>query len=106
MKLPAGVTSVTLSYWRFLDSVDSTTAAKDSFSAGLETDKGIEIVTPQRFTNASVGRGSWVQQSLSLPNAADYAGQSLWLSFKGRTDGSGPTSLYLDDIQLIVCAAQ
>ena len=106
VKLPAGVTSVTLSYWRFLDSVDSTTAAKDSFSAGLETDKGIEIVTPQRFTNASAGRGSWVQQSLSLPNAADYAGQSLWLSFKGRTDGSGPTSLYLDDIQLIVCAAQ
>jgi len=104
VKLPAGVTSVTLTYWRFIDSTDSTTAANDTFSAGLETDKGIEIVTPQRFSNASAGRGSWVQQTLTLPNAAAYSGQSLWISFKGRTSASAPTSLYIDDVQLTTCA--
>ena len=106
VKLPAGVTSVTLAYWHFIDSSDSTTGAKDTFSVGIETDKGIEISTPHRFSNASSGRGSWVQQSLVLPNATNYSGQSLWLSFKGRTDGSAPTSLYVDDIQLIVCVLQ
>lgn len=104
VKLPSGVTSVTLTYWRFIDSADSTTAANDTFSVGLETDKGIEIVTPQRISNASAGRGSWVQQTLTLPNAAAYSGQSLWISFKGRTSASAPTSLYLDDVQLITCA--
>jgi hypothetical protein len=104
--LPAGVTSVTLSYWRFLDTTEtSTTKAYDIFSAGLETEKGIEIVTPQRIDNTSSGRGQWVKSTLSLSNPAAYSSQRLWVSFKGRTDSNLPSSLYLDDVQLTVCAS-
>ena len=103
--LPGGVTSVTLVYWRFLDTTEtSTTKVYDSFSAGLETEKGIQIVTPQQINNTSAGRGQWVKSTLALPNPAAYSRQRLWVTFKGRTDSNLPSSLYVDDVQLTVCA--
>jgi hypothetical protein len=105
VQLPAGVTSVTLVYWRFLDTTEtSTTKAYDIFTAGLETEKGIQIVTPQRIDNTSAGRGQWVKSTLTLSNPAAYSSQRLWVSFKGRTDNNLPSSLYIDDVQLTVCA--
>ncbi|HEY3342866.1 MAG TPA: hypothetical protein VGK81_12645 [Anaerolineae bacterium] len=105
VQLPAGVTSVTLTYWRFLDTTEtSTTKAYDIFSAGLETEKGIQIVTPQRIDNTSAGRGQWVKSTLTLADPAAYSSQRLWVTFKGRTDNNLPSSLYVDDVQLTVCA--
>lgn len=105
VQLPAGVTSVTFVYWRFLDTTEtSTTKAYDIFNAGLETEKGIQIVTPQRIDNTSAGRGQWVKSTLTLANPAGYSSQRLWVSFKGRTDSNLPSSLYIDDVQLTVCA--
>jgi hypothetical protein len=107
VQLPANVTSVTLTYWRYLDTAEtSRTKAYDKFSAGLETQQGIQIVTPQRIDNTSAGRGAWVKGTLVLPNAAAYSGQRLWVTFKGTTDSNLPSSLYVDDVQLIVCNAQ
>jgi hypothetical protein len=107
VQLPAGVTDVTLIYWRYLDTSEtSTTRAYDIFKVGLETQKGIQIVQPLQVDNTSDGRGAWVQRSLALPNASAYAGQRLWVTFKATTDGSLPSSLYIDDAQLIVCAAK
>jgi murein DD-endopeptidase MepM/ murein hydrolase activator NlpD len=102
--LPANVQSVQLRYWRYLETAEtSTTRVYDRFTIGLETDKGIQLVTPQQIDNTSGGRGAWVQQTLDLPNAAAYSGQRLWVSFKATTDGNGPSSLYVDDVELIVC---
>jgi hypothetical protein len=104
VQLPARVTSVTLSYWRYLDTAEtSRTKANDVFTAGIETEQGIQSVQPQRIDNTSTGRGAWVKSSIVLPKAASYSGQRLWVSFKGTTDGKLPTSLYVDDVQLIVC---
>jgi hypothetical protein len=105
--LPPQVTSVQLRYWRYLETAETDrTRALDRFTAGLETEKGIQIVTPHQIDNTSSGRNSWVQQTLDLPNAATYSGQRLWASFKATTNGSLPSSLYLDDVELIVCTAQ
>ena len=107
VQLPAGVTDVTLTYWRYLDTAEtSTTRRYDIFTVGLETQQGIQIMQPLQIDNTSDGRGAWVQRSLALPNASAYAGQRLWVSFKATTDGSLPSSLYIDDVQLVVCAAQ
>lgn len=107
VQLPAGVASVTLNYWRYLATTEtSRTRAYDIFTAGLETEQGIQIVSPHRIDNTSSGRSAWVQGSIALPNAPAYSGQRLWVSFKGRTDSTLPSSLYVDDVQLIVCAAQ
>jgi murein DD-endopeptidase MepM/ murein hydrolase activator NlpD len=106
-QLPANVTSATLTYWRYLDTQEaSTTAALDTFRIGIETDKGIEVMPPQQLDNRSAGRGQWVQETLTVPNATALSNQKVWLSFKARLDGGRPTALYIDDAALTVCAAR
>lgn len=105
VQLPANVTSVQLRYWRYLETAEtSRTVVYDRFTVGLETEKGVQIGTPQQIDNTSSGRGTWVQQTLELSNAANYRGQPIWVSFKATTDGNQPSSLYVDDVELIVCS--
>ena len=105
VQLPAGVTDVTLAFWRYLDTQEiSTATAYDIFTVALETDKGVQIVAPRQIDNRSPGRRQWVRETISLPNASRYSGQKIWVSFKGRLDGSRPSALYLDDVELNVCA--
>jgi len=107
VQLPTNVTSVTLTYWRYLDTQEaSTTAALDVFKIGLETEKGIEIAKPQQIDNRSAGRGQWVQETYSVANANAWSGQKLWVTFKGQLDGARPSALYVDDAELSVCAAK
>ncbi|MCB0111746.1 MAG: hypothetical protein KDE53_37740, partial [Caldilineaceae bacterium] len=104
VQLPGNVQSVQLRYWRYLETAETDRArVYDRFTAGLETDKGVQIVTPQQIDNTSSGRSTWVQQTLELPNAPDYSGQTIWVSFKATTDGNQPSSLYVDDVELVVC---
>jgi hypothetical protein len=44
-----------------------------------------------------------VQQRFDLPDAGKYSGQKLWATFKATTNGSSPSSLYVDDVEIIVC---
>ena len=106
-QLPANVTSATLTYWRFLDTREtSTSTAFDVFRVGIETDKGIEVMAPQQIDNRSAGRVQWIQETLIVPNASALSNQRVWLSFKGRLDGNLPSALYIDDAALNVCAAR
>ncbi|MEZ4679841.1 MAG: peptidoglycan DD-metalloendopeptidase family protein [Caldilineaceae bacterium] len=105
VSLPANLQSVQLRYWRYLETAETDrTRVYDRFTAGLETDKGVQIVTPQQIDNTSSGRSTWIQQTLDLPNAPDYSGQTIWVSFKATTDGNQPSSLYVDDVELVVCS--
>jgi len=104
VQLPAGVTDVTLTFWRYLDTQEiSTATAYDIFTIALETDKGVQIVAPRQIDNRSSGRGEWAREEISLPNAVRYSGRKVWVSFKGQLDGSRPSALYLDDVALDVC---
>jgi hypothetical protein len=103
--VPANTISATLSFWRYLDTSEtSTSVAYDVFRYGIETDRGIELVAPRRIDNTSAGRGRWVQESIVLADASALAGKGVWITFKGTTDGNQPSSLYLDDVALSVCA--
>jgi murein DD-endopeptidase MepM/ murein hydrolase activator NlpD len=107
VQLPTNVTSVTLTYWRYLDTQEaSTTTALDIFKIGLETEKGIEIAKPQQIDNRSAGRGQWVQESYVVANANAWSSQKLWVTFKGQLDGARPSALYVDDAELSVCAVR
>ena len=106
-QMPANVTSATLTYWRFLNTTEtSTTTVFDVFRIGLETEKGIEVMPPQQIDNRSAGRGQWVQETVSVPNAGTLSNQKVWVSFKGRLDGNLPSALYVDDVVLNVCAGR
>jgi hypothetical protein len=105
VQLPPSAVTVTLTFWRYLDTTEtSRTTAYDRFTAGLETERGIQIMPPRQIDNTSAGRGAWVQETLSLPGASAYAGQRLWVSFKGTTDSNLPSSLYVDDVQVLACS--
>ncbi|MCX6048034.1 MAG: M23 family metallopeptidase, partial [Chloroflexi bacterium] len=107
IQLPPRVTSVQVRFWRYLETAETDRAkVYDVFTAGLETEKGIQIVTPLQIDNTSTGRNIWSQQTLDLPNAANYANQKLWVSFKATTDSNLPSSLYVDDVEINVCVAQ
>lgn len=107
VELPKRTTSVMLTYWRYLDvPKPGSTNLADTFSAGVETEQGIQIVPPQQIDAGSASRGAWVQSKLVLPNAAAYSGKRIWVSFKGHTGARYPATLYVDDVQLKVCAAQ
>lgn len=104
VQLPAQVTSVQLRYWRYLVTAETDRAnIYDRFTVGIETEKGIQLATPQQIDNTSAGRNTWVQQTFELPNAATYSGQKLWVSFKATTNSSRPSSLYVDDVEIVVC---
>lgn len=104
VQLPPAVISMTLTYWRYLDTTETSVAmVYDRFLVGLETEQGVEITTPQQIDNTSAGRNTWAQQTLVVPNAAQYSNQRVWVSFKAHTDGSYPSSLFVDDVQLTVC---
>ena len=105
--LPPSVASITLTYWRYIDSTEtSTTVAYDKFEAGVETARGIQVVPPQKFDNRDTRRSQWVQETLSVPNAAALSGQSVWVTFRGQLDGNQPSSFLVDDIQLNVCSTR
>ncbi|HEY3290744.1 MAG TPA: hypothetical protein VGK87_11505 [Anaerolineae bacterium] len=105
VQMPAGVVSATLTYWRYLDTTEtSLTTVYDLFTAGIETEQGIQIAVPQQIDNTSAGRATWVQGRIDLPNAVNWSGRRLWLSFKAATDSNLPSSLYIDDVSFVVCA--
>ncbi len=105
VRLPANVTSASLSYWRYLDTRETTTTtAFDRFEVGLESDKGIQLLPPQKFDNKDAKRGQWVQETLSLSNPSAYSGQSVWVTVKGNLDNTNPSSFLVDDVELTVCA--
>ena len=103
--LPPSVSSITLVYWRYLDSSEAiTSVAYDRFEAGVETDKGIQVVAPQKFDNRDTRRLQWIQETLAVPNASAYSGQSVWVTFRGQLDSNKPSSFLLDDVELQVCS--
>jgi murein DD-endopeptidase MepM/ murein hydrolase activator NlpD len=106
VQVPPGTVSATLTLWRNLATGEtSTTAAYDVFRIGVETDKGIEIITPRRVDNTSAGRNTWVRETLPISNIGAFAGQLLWVTVKGNTDGNRPSGLYVDDVGLEACGA-
>jgi hypothetical protein len=103
--LPAGVASLQLTYWRYLDTSEtSTTVSYDRFEVGLETERGVQIVAPQKIDNRDGRRGQWVQEVINVPNPTVYSGRSIWVTFKGNTDNTLPSSFLVDDVELSVCA--
>lgn len=86
-----------LGYAYRIESQESTGAsARDTLEVRVYSSTGALLATPRRLSNANT-RNAWLQDRVSL---ASYAGQSVTVRFQVRTDGSRPTSFYLDDTSL------
>jgi kumamolisin len=98
VELPLDATSITLSYWWYVESNDPDTTA-DRLTVVIEHPEG--LVTVETLTNDSP-KDAWRLTTFDL---SSYGGQHVGLIFRAETSGANPTSFYLDDVAVRVCVA-
>ena len=98
VELPPDATSVTLSYWWYVESADPDPNA--DIMVVVVGDEGSEVVV-EILTNSSP-RDAWHQSTFDM---GSYAGQGTGLTFHAETNEANSTSFYLDDVEVQVCGA-
>jgi len=98
LELPPGISSITLSYWWYLDSGDPNPEA-DWMSLVLAGPSGEMPV--EHLTNLSP-RGSWQHSTHDLTGRA---GQELGLIWVAENNPDSPSRFFVDDVELRVCGA-
>ena len=98
--LPTGCHNYTLSFWKHIDTSESTSSAVDTLKVQLLNSSGTVLTTLATFSNLNAATG-YQQASYSI---AGYAGQKVTLKFTGtETDkGFGTTDFTLDDAAINV----
>ena len=98
VELQPDATSITLSYWWYVESTDPDPQA--DLLTVLVGGPGGEVVV-ETLTNSSP-RDAWHQTTFDL---SSYAGQQVGVMFHAETNQANPTSFYLDDVEVQVCGA-
>jgi len=98
LELPPGATSITFSYWWYVESTDPDPYA--DILVVVVGDPGGEVVV-ETLTNNSP-RDAWHQTTFDL---SGYVGHLVGVTFHADTNEANPTSFYLDDVQIQVCGA-
>jgi len=98
VELPPDATSITLSYWWYVESSDQDLNA--DIMVVVLGDEGGEI-NIETITNSSP-RNAWHQSTFDM---GSYAGQFSGVIFHAETNGWSPTSFYVDDVRVQICGA-
>jgi len=98
-KLPAGQSELTLTYHLRMDTLE-TEGVYDDFKVRLRDSNGSLIKEIDGVDNSFGSRGQWLERTVTTSGLDNWDGQTLRLSFEGRTDASAITSCYVDDIVL------
>jgi hypothetical protein len=84
-----------LRFWWYMSTQEETAEAHDGLQVQLITEDG-HTASVARHTNQDI-RDTWVQDMIDVSQAA---GQTVTLRFTARTDGSLPTTFWVDDVVL------
>jgi hypothetical protein len=95
--IPAGVKSVRLSYYTYIETQE-TKHAFDFLTVELRDASGKRLRTIQRLSDGDT-TGSWKQTTADL---SAYAGQTLQLVFSATSGRIGPTAFFVDDVRVTV----
>src|SRR5579885_550499 len=100
--LPASFTSVTFSYWLYIDTSEmTTTTCYDNFVARLRTGSGATIATVQKQCNLNAH--GWTKFTFTVTSQLSaYKGQTIQVYFQGTTDFFLATDFFVDDVSLVV----
>lgn len=98
--LPSSFTSVTFSYWTYIDTSETTTTTcYDHFYARLRTSSGTTIATVQSQCNLNTH--GWTKYTFTVTSQLSaYKGKTIQVYFQGKTDSSLPTDFFVDDVSL------
>lgn len=99
VSIPSTATNATLSFWRHIDTAETTTtAAYDTLKVQVRNSSGTVLATLATYSNLNAGAG-YTQVSFDL---AAYKGQTIQIYLVGTEDTGGKTSFVLDDFILNV----
>jgi len=97
--IPATATSANLSFWRHIDTAEtSTTTAYDTLKVQIRNSSGAVLATLATYSNLNAGAG-YTQVSFDL---SAYKGQTIQVYLVGTEDSSLKTSFVVDDFLLNV----
>jgi hypothetical protein len=97
--IPAGCSTVSLSFWMHIDTAETTTTAKnDTLVLQLLNSAGTVLKQLYTYSNLNANTG-YSQHTFDL---SAYSGQAVVLKFTGTEDSSLETSFVLDDFALNV----
>jgi hypothetical protein len=97
--IPATATSANLSFWRHIDTAEtSTTTAYDTLKVQIRNSSGTVLATLVTYSNLNAGAG-YTQTSFDL---SAYKGQTIQIYLVGTEDSSLKTSFVVDDFLLNV----
>ena len=100
--IPSGATSAAFSFWRHIDTAEtSTTNAYDTVKVQIQDISGSVLATLATYSNLDAAAG-YSQSSFDL---LPYKGQSIQISVVGVEDASLKTSFVFDDFALNTAAA-
>lgn len=98
--VPYYTQGLTVTFKRFLTTDETEAVVYDHFEAVIENQTGNELTPQLQLTNLSPGKGIWVTEQAAFSELAAWQNRRLRLSFKGMTDGSLPTRLYVDEVSV------
>jgi kumamolisin len=97
--IPASATAATLSFWRHIDTVETTTTtAYDTLKLQIRNSSGTVLATLATYSNLNAAAG-YAQSSFDL---LPYKGQTIQVYLIGVEDTSFKTSFVVDDFLLNV----
>ncbi|MEO5951902.1 MAG: lamin tail domain-containing protein, partial [Chloroflexia bacterium] len=97
--IPATASRVTLTYWRYL-STEDTSAAHDFLYAQIRAQNNETVLTTLETVNNLAPQGTWQQVTFDV---SAYKGQTVNIHFKSTTDISNASNFFVDDISLQSC---
>ncbi len=97
--IPSTATAATLTFWRHIDTTETTTTASyDTLKLQIRNSSGTVLATMATYSNLDAAPG-YSQASFNL---LAYKGQTIQIYFVGVEDASLKTSFVLDDFALNV----
>ncbi len=98
--VPYYTDALTLTFKRLLTTQEYEQLVYDHFEFVLENQVGNEVSPQVVFNNLSAHRSVWAAETAVFSGLNNWGNRRLRLSIKGMTDGTLPTSLFVDDVSL------
>lgn len=95
INVPAGVQSLRISYWWRVDTFEASHPF-DTLHVQIRNGAGNPLQMLETLTDGDAS-ANWQQSTFTV---SGYSGQTIQLAFVAQTDGTKPTSFFVDDVSV------